>query len=42
MVLGYKKILKLFKKNILIKNANPQNLHSSSYDVTIGKYILVL
>lgn len=41
MVLGYKKILKLFKKNILIKNANPQNLHSSSYDVTIGKYILV-
>ena len=41
MVLGYNKVSKLFKKNILIENANNQNLHSSSYDVTLSKYILV-
>ncbi len=40
MVLGYKSIKKLIQKNILIENANNQNIHSSSYDVTVDKYIL--
>ena len=40
MVLGYNTIKKLMSKNILVENANYQNIHSSSYDVTIDKYIL--
>lgn len=40
MVLGYKSIKNKLKKNILIENANNQNIHSSSYDVTMDKYIL--
>ena len=40
MVLGYKTIRRKLKKNILIENANTQNIHASSYDVTIDKYIL--
>lgn len=40
MVLGYNSIKKLLKKNILIENANNQNIQTSSYDVTIDKYIL--
>ena len=40
MVLGYKTIKKLLSKNILIENSNNQNIHSSSYDVTVDKYIL--
>ena len=41
MILSYKTLLKLLRKNILVEHANTQNIHSSSYDVTIGKYILV-
>lgn len=40
MVLSYKTIKKLLSKNILIENANNQNIHASSYDVTVDKYIL--
>ncbi len=40
MVLGYNSIKKLLAKNILIENANNQNINSSSYDVTVDKYIL--
>ena len=40
MVLGYNTIKKLMSKNILVENANYQNIHSSSYDVTVDKYIL--
>ena len=40
MVLSYNTIKKLLSKNILIENANNQNIHSSSYDVTVDKYIL--
>lgn len=40
MVLGYQKIKKLLSKNLLIENSNNQNIHSSSYDVTLDTYIL--
>ena len=40
MVLGYNTIKKLIQKNILIENGNIQNVHTSSYDVTVDKYIL--
>ena len=40
MVLGYSTIKKLMQKNILVENANIQNIHTSSYDVTVDKYIL--
>ena len=40
MVLGYNTIKKLLSNNILIENSNNQNIHSSSYDVTVDKYIL--
>ncbi len=40
MVLGYNTIKKLLSKNLLIENANNQNIHYSSYDVTADKYIL--
>ena len=42
MVLGYDTIKKLLAKNLLIENANNQNIHASSYDVTADKYILKL
>ena len=41
MVLGYKTIKKLLSKNILIENSNNQNIRSTSYDVTVDKYILI-
>ena len=40
MILSYNTIKKLTDKNLLIENANVQNIHSSSYDVTADKYIL--
>ena len=40
MVLSYATIKKYLSKNILIENANNQNIHASSYDVTLDKYIL--
>ena len=40
MTLSYNTMKKLLKKNILIENSNNQNIHSSSYDVTLDKYIL--
>ena len=40
MVLGYNTIKKLMGKNILVENANVQNIQTSSYDVTVDKYIL--
>jgi len=40
MVLGYNTIKKLLSKNLLIENANNQNINASSYDVTVDKYIL--
>lgn len=40
MILSYNTIKKLLAKNILIENGNIQNIHSSSYDVTVDKYIL--
>ena len=40
MVLSYNTIKKLMSKNKLVENANNQNIHSSSYDVTVDKYIL--
>ena len=39
-VLGYNTIKKLLSKNLLIENANNQNINASSYDVTVDKYIL--
>lgn len=40
MILGYNTIKKLLSKHILIENANNQNIFSSSYNVTVDKYIL--
>ena len=40
MVLGYNTIKKMMLKNKLVENANFQNIHTSSYDVTTDKYIL--
>ena len=41
MTLSYNTMKKLMKKNLLIVNANNQNIHSSSYDVTLDKYVLI-
>ena len=40
MVLGYNTISILLSKGMLIENPNNQNIHSTSYDVTVDKYIL--
>lgn len=40
MILGYKTIKKYLSKNLLVENSNYQNIHSSSYDVTLDTYIL--
>ena len=40
MVLGYNTIKKMISKDLLIENANNQNIKSSSYDITTDKYIL--
>ena len=40
MVLSYNTIKKMLSKNLLIEGANYQNIHTSSYDVTIGNHIL--
>ena len=40
MTLSYNTMKKLMKKNVLIENSNNQNIHSSSYDVTLDKFIL--
>ena len=40
MVLSYNTLKKYFKKNILIENANNQNIQPASYDLTLDKYIL--
>ncbi len=40
MILNGKKIEALTNSNILIKNCNKNNIHSSSYDVTTDEYIL--
>ena len=40
MILGYSTIKKLLSKNILVEKANNQNIHSSSYNVTLDNYIL--
>ena len=40
MVLSYKSLKKYFKKNLLIENANNQNIQPASYDLTLDKYVI--
>ena len=40
MILNGNTIKKLIKENQLIENADANNVHSSSYDVTVGEYVI--